>query len=404
MKQDLGALTSLHSPTSPHAQGRRATCRALGLLAVSTLLLPAVLAAVPQTGGATISLDSDPKAARAAGPDFEAELKPACSLEAADLSHGCSAAAVRCGPPTELNCEQVEGGLNHLAAGTGLRNTGYGTIRLRGAPPGAQPVAAWLYWGVITAEQNDPQAGWIDLDGRTLQGERIGRIRSGLCWEGPTIHTAWQTSVTFAAYRTSVLSLLRPSINGDYAIDLGASSRTDGSSPWTFPVAPPPLAEGASLLVVYAHQDVPVKAHFYLHHGAQPLVDELDLTHQLHPPAALDNWARHTRIGADGQGHADGRATTPVTTYFHTPAGWLAIRGPGSDIDPNADWQGADGAPLQQLWDSQVTDFDPKLVNMSAGTQQYGIYYAAPMPEGALPGSTHVYDCVGVVAHALSIY
>lgn len=44
-------------------------------------------------------------------------------------------------------CSPLPGGLDHVAAGVGTRNAGYGTIHLQGAPDGAVAVRATLYWG-----------------------------------------------------------------------------------------------------------------------------------------------------------------------------------------------------------------------------------------------------------------
>jgi len=374
-----------------HRSGTASATVLVTVLATALLLTPAAGAA-PAAGGATHTLEDLPKPPNGT---VEPILETACTLdaEAVEESRGCPGTGF-CDPATAELC-QLPGGLDHVAAGTGLRNTGWGTIQLRGTPPGAVPVAAWLYWAAIPSPPGDPTAGDATFDGVPLDGELVG----------VTLAPCWPQAGLLAAYRAPVLELLNEDLVGDYPVRVRLSSVADGRDPWGAAPARPPFAEGASLVVVYAHDSVPRASRFYLHHGAHLLLDELTFHHPLDPPLPAAAELRHTRIGADGQRRAGDDPTAPFATEIAFdpagyPAAWLAIRGPGSPIDPGSDWLGVDGGPINQLWDTQVTGFPATALPSStvAGVTSYQLRYRALPPADGRFG----YDCVGVVAHALT--
>lgn len=364
----------------------------------SKLLLALFLAstgagAQPLAGGALQTLEINGKSAA------YSTFKPVCVLDANLLEQGGTCADVpSCDNALGAPCE-LHGGLDHVAAGTGLRNSGHGVIQLRGAPVGAVPVAAWLYWGIITSDADHTLAHQVVFNHRPLTGTRIGSSRPP-CW--PTA-VPGQSAIEFAAYRAQVLELLGEKINHDYAVSLPIASTTSGENPWSSPAVRLPLIEGASLVVVYAHPDVPRTARFYLHEGPELLIDKLVLSHDLDPPLPAARELRHTRLGADGQRQAGYNATAPFVTTL-TAEGLFdkPIRGPGSLLDPSSDWQGADGG--NQLWDTQVT-----VVPLGSGGAAPGlgsnqwVYSYQLSYEVSRPKREEFYfDCVAVVAHAMT--
>lgn len=396
MKSAPTPVPSRRRPTRSPADA--STLAAGSLLAV--LLLAAAGFAQPSAEGAVSTLEDKPE-----GSTEPATFSTVCAVSAEDLAAGQGCAGlVDCTLPTA--CE-LEGGLDHVAAGTGLRNRDAATLELAGAPPGAVAVAAWLYWGLIAdgteTGQHDLKA--LVLDGHPLTGELLA-IGQEPCWVAPP----GEAPPMFRAYRRSVLDRLHPGINGEYRVEVPSSGASDGSDPWRGATAPRPWVEGASLLVLYAHPDVPSGAHFYLHEGPALLAGYLDVLHDLPPvvpPAQTPSLLRHTRIGGDGQRRAGYVPTFPFTTELSWLP-WCAyspvrLAGPGSAIDLVSDWKGSDGGPVTQLWDTQSTELS--WTGDLSSCQGYRVSYNTLDPTEALPtgASSLAFDCVVVVAHALTV-
>ena len=390
MMQASEAPIALRRSRSPILMSR------LGSWVVVIWLLAAPALADPSAEGAVSTLEDKPK-------DLgEAHFSTVCAVTAEDLAAGYQCPGLMdCAIPGACD---FEGGLDHVAAGTGLRNRGAGTVELAGAPPGAIAVGAWLYWGLILDDpgtgQQDPAA--IVFDGHELTGDLVD-VTHEPCWfTGPP-------EPVFQAYRLGVLDYLHPDVNGDYQVEMPISSTTDGRDPWRGTPAPPPWVEGASLVVLYAHPDVPRAARFYLHEGPALLVGYRDVTHTLpalDPMPLFGSVLRHTRLGGDGQRHAVQTPTYPFSTEISwsecaDPSSELSqqIAGPGSLIDPVSDWKGTDGSPMTQLWDTQLTEL-PWTENVSQ-CEGYQISYNTLEPPG--PTSGFFYDCVVVLAHALTV-
>ncbi len=372
-----------------HHNGRPVAGAAVLWLAVILWLAATVFIALgagaqPLGGGAVETLDIRPRTST-----HPVTFEPVCVLDADSLEQGqgCEG-ALSCEAPN-LGASCLPGGIDHVAAGTGLRNSGWGTVQLRGAPPHAAAVAAWLYWGVIAQSGSSPASDQVVLNGVELAGEPIE----------PAIEPCWADGALLRAYRVPVLDHLKTGINGDYRVYVPFSSATGGHDPWQGPPVPPPYVEGASLVVAYAHRDVPRAARFYLHDGAALLIDELQVDHVLDPPLPAARELRHTRLGADGQRQI---GFTPTASFLTTLSGDQiapkVIRGPGSTVDPNSDWQGTDGGPINQLWDTQVTRVAASPGDELEGLASYTLHYAvAPPSQGRF-----YYDCVAVVAHAVT--
>lgn len=269
----------------------------------------------------------------------------------------------------------LPGGLDHVANGVGTRNSRSNTIRLRGVPPGAVAVRAFLYWGTLQAAAAPTQT--IVFRGSAVTGTLIGTA-APTCW-GPGV---------FAAYRASVIALLAPGINSDYVVTGIPTSIADGRDPWSG-AAPLPLSEGASLVVVYAHASVPPGAQVFINNGAAFFFNIININNPL--GGVLNPYTRlkHTRIGGDGQVGSSTSSILPVATErtFIGPPFFTQIKGAGSPFNGDSDWNGDDGAPLNQLWDTHTDSFGQIL---TPGIGNYVVRYTA--------GG----DCIFAVAHVLS--
>lgn len=277
----------------------------------------------------------------------------------------------------------LPGGVDYVANGVATRNTGYGTIRLRGIPPGAVAVRAMLYWGEIKDGAVVALTETVAFKGVPVTGNLLG-VTAPPCWPGGF----------FVAYGASVIALLNPGLNSDYLVSKLPTSLTDGRDPWLTPPVPAlrPLSEGASLVVQYAHASVPVTARVITHPVVQMTFGTLTLNHAFGLPLPAYTTMKHTRLGADGQ---VGSSTFPFlfATNERTYIGpnilaLTQIRGPGSPFNNNTDWDGNDGVPLNQLWDTQ-TSSNGALI--PAGAVAYSVRYIS---NG---------DCIVPVVHVLGV-
>lgn len=275
------------------------------------------------------------------------------------------------------------GGVDHMAAGTNLRNAGYGTIRLRGVPPTATAVSAFLYIGLIDSTTPPPNPLVVNFNGTNVNAFLVTTAPSP-CWGAGT----------HRAYRAPVLPLLAPGINADYPVRGVPSSVTDGRCPWAGAL-PNPRAEGASLVVLYTDRSVPRGTRTQIHH---PIVTAVFGTttynHFLTFPINF-GAVKHTRLGADGQtgigcpGASTG--TTNERTFIGGPVFTPLVQIRGNPAAPNldSDWNGTDGEPLNQLWDTHTSPV--------AGTIAPGAFVANYRVQYQAPG-----DCIIPVAHVLT--
>jgi hypothetical protein len=278
----------------------------------------------------------------------------------------------------------LPGGIDHVANGVGTRNAGFGHIRLRGVPPGSVAVRAYLYWGTI---QNAPPATQtVAFNGTPVKGRLIGT--------GPT---CWCGGV-FAAYRASVIAMITPGINNDYRVSQMPSAVTNGSDPWDGNCKLP-LSQGASLVVLYANASVPAAARVYINEGtAFFAVGGINTFNPLPVPVPFHTQLKHTRLGGDGQVGFSTFSNLPVTNERTFVGAWpfgfgplTHIKGPGSPFNGDSDWNGDDGVPLNQLWDTHTDRFniDRSRPMIPFGAPNYLVRYTA---NG---------DCIYAVAHVL---
>ncbi len=293
---------------------------------------------------------------------FDPDIFAATCIDPVDAANGTP------GPV----CLDLPGGMDHVAAGTALRNTGSGWLNLRGGPAGAVLIAARLFWSVIADEsiavEDDGRTMEVTFEGHRVIGERVGVIDE-LCWQtaGYSVH-----------YSADVTGLIPGAINGSYQITGVPSSVTDGHDPFQDLENPQlPWAQGASLITIYSHPDAVGRV--YLHEGAALLIDSFDLALELSPPVPPGGATvvRHTRIGGDGQ-TTDGEPLPVFATFLGSgpeDPTEIQIRGPGSPIDPSPDWQGQDGAPVPRLWDTQSDELWGPL--LAGGAESYSLRWQA---------------------------
>lgn len=213
------------------------------------------------------------------------------------------------------------------AKGVGLRSLGSGTIVLDEIPAAALVVQAYLYWEILDDVEG---AGFDDVtvNGHAVAGDRIGE-GAGLCW-GP--------QSTFA-YRADVTAIVTGP--GAYVLEGVDSGLTDGSNV----VSPKPIAEGASLVVVWLDPlapltEVTIVDGFLALLGGQTTVN---FPTQLLPPAAGLVRSGLAVIGGDGQKFAADR--TRLNGNELTPDSW-----DGSDPQRVADYS------IGNLWDTDRFD------------------------------------------------
>jgi hypothetical protein len=241
-----------------------------------------------------------------------------------------------------------------------LRNRGRGSIGIVGVPAGATVANAYLYWSILgNAEQTAFSRG--TFRGHGIVGTKVGS-GAAPCWPGAT---------TGFAYRANVTSYVAG--NGSYALTGFASSRTDGADPFTSTAAVP-LAEGASLVVVYSKSSYPltriVVANGYGMTSGGAMTKAMPFGFTASNPVGE---IKTTFIGGDGQSAAE-PFTRVNGVSFASP-----------------DWDGTDG-PLPQYSQGNLWDTD----TVSIGRQ-------------VRPGATSVAlsvdggpDCVSWVAQVMS--
>jgi hypothetical protein len=255
-------------------------------------------------------------------------------------------------------------------------------------------LGAVLVWGEIAAA---PFANAV-FGQDCAVGANIGAVTLP-----PAPQPCWNNAGQFWAYAANVTAQIAPGINGDYRVRV-RSAIVNGQCPWGDGncAAPPinlPLAEGASLIVIYANQCIDRRAQLFFHVG--PRTIKFGFYNFLHftgiPIAPLPNL-KHSRIGGDGQ---VGFQNCGLRTLILGAAQWSDertwIQGPGGlpstqikgdfGLNRDSDWNGYDGEPLNKLWDSHTDVFDNRL----AGQFAYRVRY---LSQG---------DCISWVVHILGV-
>jgi hypothetical protein len=294
----------------------------------------------------------------------------------------------------------LQGGIDHVVAGVGTRNTGGGVIRLRGVPPGSALIGAVLVWGEIAAAVANPYTLNFGADCSTGQTYSVPPNAAG-----STTQPCWNGQGTFFSYLANVTNAIVPGINGDYRVRGLRSAITDSRCPWPDGNCAGagnalPLSEGASLIVFFSNPCIPRGSQLYISLGPRMFAGPHSVIHAL-APAVNGNLSnlKHSRIGADGQvGVANcGLRSIPSIsderTWIENPitAGSIQIKGDGGGLNRDSDWNGYDGEPLNKLWDSHTDVFGTGAFLAAGGGNNYRVRYQS---QG---------DCIVWVAHILGV-
>ncbi len=290
------------------------------------------------------------------------------------------------------------GQVDHVAAGAAMRNFGSGTIRLRGIPPASTVVRAYLYWALICAPSPSgtcPTATTGQFEGHAISGNLYGSAPQP-CWGVLAPIGAYRADVTGLMPATTTVAVANKVANGDYQLTGFPSGRTDGSNPWVTSTIPP-LMEGATLVVIYSNPSLSGGFTFINNAPVTIIGTTADIANPIPPsiPAGQGLSRKLTRFGADGQRYATPTSTlatsTEKTWVFAgiVPAPGTQIAGPGSLIDVDSDWNGGDGRPIPELWDTRTTAFTGTGA-IPSGVTSYTVRYAS------------LGDCITPIGHVLT--
>lgn len=310
--------------------------------------------------------------AQAAAPGRERQIPGTRPMSAAEMQAARSATETG----TAVRPADVLRG-DHVAAGVSLRNRGGGEINLRGAAENGTALKALLYWDILNA--NPAPSMTVSINGVAVTGKLIGRGQDP-CW-GAGANGAYKADVP--------LYLLYNGINGDYKVSGFPSSRGTGANSWETGGVQP-MAEGATLVVVYRNPTPGAFSTTYLYEA--PISGTMftgNFGAVLSGFTASGGTAKFTAIGADGQvggGLSASYSVTAETSFFQGNQIAGPSAAPPSWLDNDSDWNGHDGGPLNQLWDTRS-----HLVPIKNGSTDAAVRYVS---QG---------DCLVTVAFVLSL-
>src|SRR5262245_39181920 len=228
---------------------------------------------------------------------------------------------------------------DHVANGIAMRNRTSGTIALRGAPVPSRVLTALLYFNFSDGSREGRRNVPVLFDGNLIVADKTGD-HDDPCWGMAGNHSYVADVTQFVP--------IGGHLNQDYQVVLqfDAETSTTGQNPWGTPEPGQKVrAEGATLVVVYRTQDTtgPLFVYEALNNSMFSVTAQFDL---LHPNLA--GAGRFTMVGADGQrglGH-DNIGSNELTFFDGNQ-----IAGPPV---ASSDWDGSDGWPLPQLWDTHT--------------------------------------------------
>ena len=228
---------------------------------------------------------------------------------------------------------------DHVANGVAMRNRTAGTIHLRGAPVPSKVLAALLYFNFSDGSRDGQRNMPILFNANRVVANKTGD-HDDPCW-GMTGNHSYVADVT-------QLVPIGGDLNQDYQVVLhfDAETSTTGQNPWATPEPGQKIrTEGATLVIVYRTKDTtgPLFIYDALNNSMFGGTAQFDL---LHPNLA--NAGRFTMVGADGQrGFGYDNIFSNELTFFDGNQ----IAGPPI---ASSDWDGSDGWPLPQLWDTHT--------------------------------------------------
>ncbi len=341
-----------------HSRGRR-ICRWPATAATALVAVGAAIAMVSAGGAATVtsarltSVASTPGGDPAAGT-VKAQVTQPQQTTVRHAAMTSSAAAT--GSLSTVLSESVHGG--YTAAGTGMRNLGYGTISIIGIPAGATVKSATLLWDIL-ADSAGPSFAQGSLDGEAF---------TGTLWASGA-SPCWSAGANFS-YQADVTSLVTG--NGSYQLTGFATGQSDGADPWTSG-STAPLDEGASMVVVYELPSMP-EVTVQIAEGATETPGGT-------ASATLDGFT----VGAKASA-----STTYIVADGQMPGNTASFDGttlPGVSF-PGNDPQAVPHYSQGNLWDTVTTDVSS---------------YLSPGDTSATIGVTGGQDCLVWVGQVLSV-
>jgi hypothetical protein len=228
---------------------------------------------------------------------------------------------------------------DHVANGVAMRNRTEGTVHLRGAPVPSKVLAALLYFNFSDGSREGRRNVPVLFNANRVVADKTGDHEDP-CW-GMTGNHSYVADVT-------PWVPIGGNLNQDYQVVLqfDAETSTTGQNPWgPVETGQKVRVEGATLVMVYRNQDTtgPLFVYEALNNSMFSGTAQFDL---LHPNLA--SAGRFTMVGADGQrGGGDDNSASNELTFFDGNQ----IAGPPV---ASSDWDGSDGWPLPQLWDTHT--------------------------------------------------
>jgi hypothetical protein len=227
---------------------------------------------------------------------------------------------------------------DHIAHGIAMRNRTAGTIHLRGAPVPSRVLAALLYVNFSDGSRDGRRNLPVLFNANRVMANKTGD-HDDPCWGMAGNHSYVADVTQFVP--------IGGNLNQDYRVVLQFDDETSttGQNPWGPLEVQKVRAQGATLVVVYRTQNTTGSLFVYdaLNNSMFSGPAQFDL---LHPN--LDGNGRFTMAGADGQrGSGHDNSLSNELTFFDGNQ----IAGPPV---ASSDWDGSDGWPLPQLWDTHT--------------------------------------------------
>jgi len=240
-------------------------------------------------------------------------------------------------------------GVNHVANGVALRNRCGGTISLRGIPPASTIKSAILYWNYMNGSAVGASTDTEMFNGKRVTGTKVAD-QPDLCWGTNGDHT----------YR----AVVAPVPPGDYRFTALTCNDSSGSNPSITGSRGPVVWDGASLIVTYRDAStcsdrVAIFDRLAGASNSNAGPHSFSVKMDTGTATPFSGSGLYTQVGADGQtgqsfanSSPSGIGTDEIDTFDNS-----ILTGPGGKY-PQSDWDGSNGWPMPQLWDTHTLDVD----------------------------------------------
>ena len=225
----------------------------------------------------------------------------------------------------------------HVVNGVAMRNRTDGTVHLRGVPARRRVLAALLYWNFLDDEEIGTRTFPALFNGNKVIGRKAADSPDP-CWANVV------GSHSYVANVTQYIPTTRPNQDYEVVLFFDDLTSTTGQNPWSPSEVQDVRTEGAGLIVIYEERNSgPVYIYDRLNDS---MIVGSETFNLLHPSSRRP--ALFSMLGADGQ-RGGGHTNTAGNelTFFNGDQ----IAGPPVT---SSDWDGSDGWPLPQLWDTHT--------------------------------------------------